>query len=130
MLVMENYVRLSFPDYQALMDHPDWVERTIAIGDSDILIPEEWVPTDNNLLIASVTGDYEKHIARIDHLLDLYIETNGRIHTAVSLVVESLKAVTDRQLTPEESNMLKVFEDIEMSSQAMDTWNKGESDEG
>lgn len=39
----EEYVRIPFPDYQELMGHPDWVERTAAIGDSDILVPKKWV---------------------------------------------------------------------------------------
>jgi hypothetical protein len=42
---MSEYLRLPFPDYQFLMEAhaEEWADETAAIGDSDVLVPAEWV---------------------------------------------------------------------------------------
>jgi len=41
----DKYIRLPFPEYQEYMEKHsnEWAEETVAIGDSDVLVPEEWV---------------------------------------------------------------------------------------
>lgn len=41
----QEYIRMPWPDYQELMEKyiEEWSEETVAIGDSDVLVPKEWI---------------------------------------------------------------------------------------
>jgi hypothetical protein len=57
------YVRMAWPGYQSFMENPDWHDGSSTIGNSDVLIPIEWVGID--------TSDIETVIGRLQNMLDL-----------------------------------------------------------
>jgi len=131
-IVYTEYTRIAWPDYQSLMDHPDWAHQTVAIGDSDVLVPAEWVNhhASNTDIDPGYRIEELKHrVAYLEHMLDLYSCELSNTDAMIDKIVKELERWPNMTgmpgaLTKTERKILDTLQSYQMGVQARETWGK------